>query len=130
MRVKLDQAIDPHVIDQIDAASFAGGATGADLIAQIRNAISEMAAAGTRPTIVALSPADAVELDLFTTGADDAYTFALRDSGSSSPLFGLRVVETTAVSEPLLIDRVSLGVLYTGQAKFEVDPYSADSLRT
>jgi hypothetical protein len=36
----------------------------------------------------------------------------------------LRVVETTAVSEPLLIDPATLGLLYTGQAKLEVDPFS------
>jgi hypothetical protein len=79
---------------------------------------------GTNPSVVALSPADAVELDLFTTGADDAYAFALRDSGSSSPLFGLRIVETAAVTNPLLIDPPALGLLYVGQAALEVDPYS------
>ena len=108
----------------IDAASFHGGAVGADLVAQIRNGIAAMNSLGTNPTIVALSPTDSVELDLFTTGADDAYAFALRDSGSSSPLFGLRVIETPAVTNPLLIDPPALGLLYVGQARFEVDPYS------
>ena len=83
LRVKLDQAIDAHCVAAIDAASFHGGAVGADLISQIRNGIAAMNSLGTNPTIVALSPTDSVELDLFTTGADDAYAFALRDSGSS-----------------------------------------------
>jgi hypothetical protein len=83
-----------------------------------------MNALGTNPTVVALSPTDSVELDLFTTGADGAYAFALRASGSSSPLFGVRIVETTAASNPLLIDPAALGLLYVGAAKFEVDPYS------
>ena len=58
--------------------------------------------------------------------------FALRDSGSSSPLFGLRVIETAAVTEPVLIDTAVLELLYVGQAKFEVDPYSGftESLST
>ena len=81
LRVKLDQAIDAHVVSQIDSASFYGGAVGADLITQIRNGIAAMNSLGTNPTIVALSPTDSVELDLFTTGADDAYAFALRDYG-------------------------------------------------
>ena len=124
LRVKLDQAIDAHCVAAIDDASFYGGAVGADLISQIRNGIAAMNSLGTNPTIVALSPTDSVELDLFTTGADDAYAFALRDSGSSSPLFGLRVIETPAVTNPLLIDPPALGALYVGQARFEVDPYS------
>ena len=78
------------MVAAIDAGSFQGGSTGANLVEQIRNGIAAMNALGTNRTIVALSPADSVELDLFTTGADDAYAFALRDSGSSSPLFGLR----------------------------------------
>lgn len=124
MRVKLDQAIDQHVVAQIDVGSFAGGAVGTNLVEQIRNGIAAMKAAGTNPNIVALSPTDSVELDLFTTGADDAYVFALRDSGSSSPLFNLRVIETSAVTEPLLIDTTQLGLLYVGQASFQIDPYS------
>ena len=128
LQVKLDQALDAHVVAAIDAGSFQGGSTGANLVEQIRNGIAAMNALGTNPTIVALSPADSVELDLFTTGVDD-YAFALRDSGSSSPLFGLRVVETTAVSNPLLIDVVALGLLYIGRRSSR-SIHTADSPRT
>ena len=83
MRVKLDQAIDQHVVAQIDVGPSRAVRSGPNLVEQIRNGIAAMKAAGTNPNIVALSPTDSVELDLFTTGADDAYVFALRDSGPS-----------------------------------------------
>jgi hypothetical protein len=125
MRVKLDAAIDAHCISQIDAENTLGGGAGSNLIEQIRNGVSAMASAGTRPTIVALSPEDSVELDLFTVGAaDNEYLFAVRDSGASSPLFGLRVVECSSVTDPVLLDPLALGLLYVGQATFQVDPYS------
>lgn len=61
------------------------------------------------------------------TGADNQYVFPLRDTGSSSPIWDLVVVERTSAAgnePPYLIDPVMLGVLFLGAARFETDPYS------
>lgn len=83
-----------------------------------------MRAEGTNPTPIAASPEDGVELDLDARGTDGQFTFAVRDTGSSSPLFGLQVVECTQVTDPVLIDPVAVGLLYVGPAALQVDPYS------
>jgi hypothetical protein len=54
--------------------------------------------------------------------------FPTRDSGSGSPLWGLRVIERTSAAgnePPYLIDPQMLGMLYLGTARFEADPFSA-----
>jgi hypothetical protein len=57
-----------------------------------------MRAAGAAPTVLALPPDNAAALDLFQTGADDAFVFPTRDTGSSSPLFGLTIIEAARAS--------------------------------
>ncbi len=78
------------------------------------------------PVPSGVDPADAVSLDLTTTGADDAYVFGLRTSGDSSPLFGLTIIEAAAMSgeSPILIDTTAIGVLYTGSLALAADPYT------
>ena len=68
LRLKVDQAIDAHCVAAIDAASTQAGAVGTNLAEQVRNGIAAMNALGSNPTIVALSPENSVELDLFATG--------------------------------------------------------------
>jgi hypothetical protein len=74
-----------------------------------------------------VNPADAVALDLTTTGADAQYVFALRDTGDSSPLWGLRVVMrpgTTGTEPPLVVDTRRIGALYLGTLAVDLDPYA------
>ncbi len=82
MQRVLDLAIDTHVITQVLAAAPPSGSDGAMLIEQARNAVAEARALGADPTVLALPPDTAADLDLTTTGADDAYLFATRDTGS------------------------------------------------
>jgi hypothetical protein len=91
LRFQLAKALDAHLYTKVNTgASF--GNTGTNLIAQLRNAVAALQAAGYNPDLAIVNPADAVALDLTTTGADAQYVFALRDTGDSSPLWGLRVV--------------------------------------
>jgi hypothetical protein len=50
-----------------------------------------MRATGANPTIAVLNPTDAASLDLEADAG--RCVFATRDTGSSSPLWGLRVIE-------------------------------------
>jgi hypothetical protein len=83
-----------------------------------------MRAEGANPRVVIVNPTDAASLDL----ASDAggYIFATREVGSSSPLWGLRVVERigAGTEAPYLIDPEMLGRFYLGTLRFEVDPYT------
>ena len=83
---------------------------------------------GANPTILALSTADAVSLDLAVTPSPSTgpYLFPTRDSGSASPLFGLTIVESPSmvIHDPLLIDPVMCGLLYLGRTRFDANPFS------
>jgi hypothetical protein len=83
-----------------------------------------MRATGFNPTIVALNPTDAASLDLSADAG--GFIFPTRDTGTSSPLWGLRVVERIGASTepPYLIDTSALGVLHTGTLRVQADPYA------
>ncbi|MCW3064782.1 MAG: hypothetical protein JWN32_1954 [Solirubrobacterales bacterium] len=124
LQYQLDLAVDEHTVAQIAAATPAHGKTGAGLIERVRNGVSAMRALGAQPSVLALSPTDAAALDLTTTGADKAYVFATRDSGSASPLWSLRIVESPTISAPLLLDPALLGVFYSAMGTILADPYT------
>jgi hypothetical protein len=122
----VEKALDSHCFAQIVASTPLFGTSGADLIAKIRNGVASMRATGANPTIVVLNPTDAASLDLSADAG--GYVFPTRDSGSGSPLWGLRVIERTSAAgtePPYLIDPQMLGMLYLGSARFEADPFSA-----
>jgi hypothetical protein len=51
----------------------------------------------------------------------------MRETGSSSPLYGLKVIQRTSAAgtePPYLIDSKMLGVLYLSGLKFDADPYT------
>ena len=126
MQRQLDEALDLHVISQIDAARPDSGSEGVTTIEILRFAVGAMRAKGVNPTIVAMNPDDSTDLDLTTAGADNLPLFSLRTTGDSSPLWGLRVVEAKNVDagSAYLIDPQVLGVLYTGSTSFLADPYT------
>jgi hypothetical protein len=126
LRFRVDQAIDELVVDTITAASPPSGDTGADLIAQLRNGISEMRSVGSNPSIVVVDPSTAADLDLTkSTGGSEEYLFPPRATGSASPLFNLRIYEVPAATDPILVDPERLGVVRLGGASILVDPFSA-----
>ena len=123
MAYQLRVALDAHVSAAITAAEPTKGETGADLIAKIRTAVQEARAKGAKPSVLAVAPAVATELDLVKT--ELGYIFVIRDVGGSSPVFGLNVVEVPGLAHPLLIDPTTAGVLYLGMARLFVDPAAA-----
>jgi hypothetical protein len=124
LRYQIDLALDAHVLAQIAAATPAEGKTGATLIEQSRHGVAAMRGVGGNPTILALSPTDAADLDTQTSGADAAYIFATRDSGSASPLWGNTIIEVPDITAPMLIDPQLLGAVYGGRGTLLVDPYT------
>jgi hypothetical protein len=124
---QLDKALDAHTLAQIVAAKPAFGLTGVGLITQIRNAVSAHRALGASPTILAVPPKTAVELDSLED-AQKRPIFPLGVVGGSSPLFGLNVVELQSEEHsPLLIDPAVLGLVYTSLATILVDPFTQSS---
>jgi hypothetical protein len=122
---QVQKAIDAHVFSQIVASSPLFGNTGTGLVAQVRNGVAAMRAQGAEPDILVVNPGDAATLDL--TSDAGGFVFAVRDSGVSSPLWGLKVVERTSTAgnePPYLIDSQMLGKLYIGNLRFDADPFS------
>jgi hypothetical protein len=119
-RFQLDKAIDAHVIDAIETSDHPIDAVGEGTVARIRNAISDHRLLGYSPTIAAVPPEVATELDLLAFEAG-GYVFDVHRLGSSSPLFGLQIVEVPGVEDSFLIDPVAHGVLCLGQAVVDVD---------
>ena len=94
---------------------------GSTAVEQIRRAIGDHRAAGYNPTVLAVDPTTAADLDLFATGADNAFAFPLGSYGASSPLFDLAVAENAGVTDPTLIDPLAVGTLCLGPTAIEVD---------
>ncbi|MDP9302539.1 MAG: phage major capsid protein, partial [Actinomycetota bacterium] len=127
---QISKALDNHVLAQVVAATPSFGNTGTTLVDKIRTAIGVMRAAGASPTLAVLNPTDAASLDLLADAG--GYRFIGRDQGTSSPLFGLDVVERIGGgSDPLyLYDPQMLGILYVGSMRFDADPYTGFASNT
>jgi len=123
---QLARVVDTHVISQITAAGPLVGNGGTGLIQQLRYGVAQLREVGCNPTVVALNPTDAVALDLSTTGADDAYVFALKQNGADG-VWNLRVVEVPGLTQKVILDPTRLGVLYEGEAQVLIDPYTGAS---
>jgi hypothetical protein len=123
-RHTVQQALDQHAYDAL-VANAPNGNAGTGLVAQIRTAIGAMRAAGHDPDLLVLDPADAAALDLFEDTAG-SLVFATRQTGASSPLFGLTVVESQAAAnaDPLLVDTQAVGALYLGRLQVDLDPFA------
>jgi len=118
------QALDSHCLAAITAAKPPSGEEGESLWIKVRNAVKAMRAKGAKPNVLALNPDDAADLDTLTAGADNLPVFALRDTGSSSPLWGLSCIEVPGLEAPTLIDTTIAGVMYLGEARFLADPFT------
>ncbi|CAN5308852.1 hypothetical protein BH18ACT5_BH18ACT5_06160 [soil metagenome] len=94
------------------------------MIEKIRNGVTSMRATGFEPNVVVMNPTDAASLDLSTDAG--GLIFPTRDSGTSFPLWGLRVVERIGdgTTPPYLLDVANLGRLYLSSLKVESDPFA------
>ena len=93
MRFQIDRAMDAHCVAAIAAATLPNGQTGADLIAQVRNAITAMHDAGANPTLLVLNGSDAAALDLSVQPGTNDYIFASQVAGAGGPVWSLRAEE-------------------------------------
>jgi hypothetical protein len=126
-RFALNQALDAHVLAQILAATPPSGLTGADLFAQVRNAIGAMRLLGSNPDLLVLNPTDSATLDLLQNNEGDYYFGGPGRSPNVDTVWGLTVVEhttTAGTQPPILIDSSRLGTLYLGTLRFEADPFT------
>jgi hypothetical protein len=120
---QLDKALDSHTLAQLVAAKPAFSETGTTLIQKIRNAVSAARANGANPTILAVPPKVAIELDSLED-AQKRPIFPTGAVGGSSPLYGLNVVELQSEEHsPVLIDPLVLGVVYFSLGTLLVNPF-------
>jgi hypothetical protein len=119
---QVQKALDTHVMAQIVAAAPPFGTSGTGLVARLRNGVATMRGTGANPSIAVLNPTDSASLDLEADAG--GYIFPTRDTGSSSPLWNMRVIERigAGTEAPYLIDPQMLGQLYLGNMRFEADP--------
>jgi hypothetical protein len=122
-RQQVGQSIDAATYAAIVASAASGGA-GADLLTKIRTGIGDLRDEGYEPDLLVVSGTDSAALDLFD---NDGFIFPLRDSGQSSPLFGLKIVESKAAAgdAPLLVDTRRIGQLWLGSISFAADTFSS-----
>jgi hypothetical protein len=102
--------------------------TGATLIEKLRNAITAVQVDGYTPDLAILNPTDAAALDLSADAG--GFVFPVRSTGTSSPLWGLRIVTRTSAAgtePPLVVDTTRIGVLYMGAVRIDLDPFAAVS---
>jgi hypothetical protein len=127
---QIAKAIDTHILAQIVASTPLFSNVGTTLVDKIRTQIGTMRASGASPTLVVLNPTDATSLDLLADAG--GYKFPLRDTGTSSPIFGCDVVERIGGgSDPIyLIDPEMLGRLYIGSMRFDADPFTGFASNT
>jgi hypothetical protein len=124
---QISLALDAHVLAEIAAASPPTSKEGSTLIEQCRNAVAAMRKLGAKPSVLALSPADAAALDVQKSGTEglEQYIFATRDTGSSSPLYGNTIIEVpVGLTAPVLLDPMILGAMYSGMAMVQADPFT------
>jgi len=110
LRLGLSEALDGMVDDAITAASVPMGSAGADIAEKIRYAMAAVEAAGYAPDTVALSPTEAVELDLILLQTNN--------STGVGPLFGLRPRVSKALTLSIVFDSRAFGSLYAGPVEF------------
>jgi hypothetical protein len=123
MVYQLDRALDTHIIGQLIAAKPAFGEATGSLLTKIRTAVSAHRALGARPTILAVGPKVAIELDTLED-ANKRPLFPLGVVGGASPLFGMTVLELqTDEHAPILIDPQVIGIDYYSLATLFVNPF-------
>ena len=97
------------MVAALEASDHPVGATGTGPIEQLRHAIADHREAGYNPSVAAVSPSTAAELDL--TAFDSGYAVQHAAYGWSSPLWSMQVAEVPRVTDPLLVDTLAVGSL-------------------
>jgi hypothetical protein len=128
MRLGYQRALEDYVVDTLVLEAGTVDDTGADLFQKVRKAVTNLQGLGFAPDAVFVSAADAETLDLSRSGgstsSDGPFILspAPRDL-ASSPLWGLKVVASPSITDPLVADTSALGRLYVGPVELAVDPF-------
>jgi hypothetical protein len=110
LRLGLSEALDDLVDDAITAAAVPMAVAGTNIAEKIRYAMAEVEDAGYSPDTVALSPDEAVALDILS--------LTLNNSTSQSPLFGLRPRISKALILAIVFDSRAFASLHAGPIEF------------
>ena len=110
LRLGLSEALDDMVDDAITAATVPMGSAGANIAEKIRYAMAVVEAAGYSPDTVALSPDEAVALDLILLDTNN--------STGVGPLFGLRPRISKALALGIVFDSRAFASLHAGPIEF------------
>jgi hypothetical protein len=108
LRLGLSEALDDMCDDAITAATIPMGSAGADIAEKIRYAMAKVELAGYSPDTVALSPDEAVELDLILLQTNN--------STGVGPLFGLRPRVSKALTLSIVFDSEHSGRFIRGRS--------------
>lgn len=122
LRLGLSEALDAMVSSAITAATIPMGSAGTDIAQKIRYAMAEVEAAGYSPDTVALSPEEAVALDLILLETNN--------STGTGPLFGLRPRVSKALTLAIVFDSTAFATLYASPievASFEENDGATNS---
>jgi hypothetical protein len=123
LRLGLSEALDDMVIDAITAATIPMAGAGADIAEKIRYAMAEVQDAGYSPDSVALSPSEAVALDLILLETNN--------STGVGPLFGLRPRISKSVLLAIVFDSRAFATLHASPvelAAFEENDGATNSM--
>jgi hypothetical protein len=116
-------AVDFHIVDQITNASIPGGGGGNNAYEDILYSQETVRSAGYDPSLVVMSPSDALTVQLLTMSSGVTYAF-----GQSPP----SVVVSPSVEDGggFVCDPGALGVLFLGPAQFAAFEEDAGSTNT
>jgi hypothetical protein len=91
------------------------------LLEKVRNATTDVTAAGNNPDTLAVSPANMETLDLYKS-TDGTYQFPTSTPvGSSAPLWSLRAVVSKRVTDTIVFDSWAFATVYTAGLEVAAD---------
>lgn len=114
LRQAYSEAVDFHVISEIQAALPQASDNGDNLIEAAVHAAEMVAAAGHNPRILAASPQDLIAIQLLRQPVSEDYVGDSMDR----VLAGLRRVAVPGLTTPLVLDPSAAGTLYVSPVRF------------
>jgi hypothetical protein len=127
MATAYSDSLDDYVVSTIVNAAAATPDVGVDLFECLRKAVTAIQDEGFNPTLAAVSPENAEELDLTRGNNNDQFILppSPRSSGFT-PLWSLSVRIVKGLTDPIVMDP-SVVRLYLDPVTFAADPFSGFS---
>ena len=112
-------AVDAHVVTEIQAAGIPGGGGGANAFEDVLYTQEVIRSAGYQPTIVVVSPGDALAIQLLQLTNGDSYVFA-------QPAPAFVVSPAVGDGEGFVADASALGILFLSPFSLQTFEEEAD----